>query len=333
MRTVLIYVVLPALLLLLGFYLWAQQGQLSEAQLHIEQELTSPVVSSADTLSIMTYNIGYLSGMTNNLPVKPEQQLFVANLEQAKQFLGRWQPDIIGLQEIDLGSQRSYQVNQVEQLGSSYSWAITSVNWDKNYVPFPYWPPSVHFGKMLSAQAILSKFPLVSSGRKVLTGPQSAPFYYRAFYLDRLLQEVHLQIDGKTLTVLNVHLDAFDQSTRETQALEVMKVVEQYINKNPVILMGDFNARPPYANDKVTDEHTISMFLDHPQLSLAVDKETYLADESSHFTFDTEQPFEKLDYIFYSHQSIEPVEVRTLSEAGVISDHYPVYMRFRLHNR
>lgn len=333
MRIVLFYIIIPVVLLLLVFYWWAQGGKLDSNQLHKEQLLDELPAQPEDTLSVMTYNIGYLSGMTNNLPVKPGSELFDSNLHQARQLINKWQPDIIGFQEIDLGSSRSYQRNQVDSLNQGYHQAIVSVNWDKNYVPFPYWPPSVHFGRLLSAQAVLSKFPVVSSQRLVLSEPASAPFYYRAFYLDRLLQVLQVSVNGQRLVVLNVHLEAFDQHTREVQANEVMKVVDQYVRDQPLILMGDFNARPPFATEKITDEHTISMFLEHPLLEAALDKPTYLAQESRHFTFDTSEPYEKLDYIFYTPQTIEPIEVITLKEAGEISDHFPVLMTFKLLNR
>ncbi len=329
MRVVLLYFLLPLLLLLLVFYWWAQQGQLDPGQLHVEKDLEEGFRSDTDTFSIMTFNIGYLSGMTNNMPVKPEKSLFDNNLSKARELIKKWQPDIIGFQEIDIASRRSYNVNQVTGLSQGYFHAITSINWDKKYVPFPYWPPTIHFGEMRSAQALLSKFQVRRSERIVLTGPKSAPFYYRAFYLDRLLQVLETSVDGRSLIVLNVHLEAFDQETRELQAREVLEVVEQYIETTPLILIGDFNARPPYASETVTNEETIKMFLEHPLLDVAVDIETYLARESEHFTFDTSEPYEKLDYIFYSNQSIQPVEVHTLSEAGQISDHYPVFMKFK----
>lgn len=329
MRVVLLYFLLPLLLLLLVFYWWAQQGQLDPDQLHVDSYLEEGSRSDSDTFSIMTFNIGYLSGMTNNMPVKPDKVLFDNNLLKARELIKKWQPDIIGFQEIDIGSSRSYKVNQVSSLSQGYSYAVTSINWDKKYVPFPYWPPTIHFGEMRSAQAVLSKFQVKQSKRIVLTGPKSAPFYYRAFYLDRLLQVLETSVDGKSLVILNVHLEAFDQETRELQAREVLEVVEQYIGETPLILMGDFNARPPYASETVTSEKTIKMFLEHPLLDVAVDRETYLASESAHFTFDTAEPYEKLDYIFYSNQSIHSVDVHTLTEAGEISDHYPVFMRFK----
>lgn len=329
MRIVLLYVLLPIILLLVVFYWWAQRSNLPYDQLHTEIKLDNPELADKDTFSVMTYNIGYLSGMTNNLPVSPPTDLFDENLGKARALISKWQPDVIGFQEIDFGSGRSHYRDQLDSLGQGFNYAVKSVNWDKNYVPFPYWPPSVHFGKVLSGQAVLSKFKVNQSERIVLTGPSSAPFYYKAFYLDRLIQVVELTIGDQKVVVLNVHLEAFDQQTRELQAREVLQVVDQYATRGPLLLIGDFNARPPFATDVSTNESTISMFLDHPLLSPALDERQYLANEAAHFTFDTKHPYEKLDYIFYTHQSIEPVEIATLREAGEISDHFPLYMSFK----
>ena len=330
MRIVFLYILLPLVMLLLIFYYWGSRGNLDPSQLHQEISFMPGQRQSSDTFSIMTYNLGYLSGMTNNLPQNPATGLFKANLEAVQKLLNQLQPDILGLQEIDFCSRRSYYMNQLDSISTGYLVGVQSVNWDKNYVPFPYWPPAVHFRKMLSGQAILSKYPVSASESIVLPGPDKAPFYYRAFYLDRLIQVAQISINGRAVMVFNVHLEAFDEQTREIQAGEVLRVLGQYIDEMPIILIGDFNARPPFASARISDEKTISMFLEHPLLSPAIDRQRYLANEKEHFTFDTNNPYEKLDYIFYTHQRIQPVKVSTVREAGEISDHLPVFMVFTL---
>ena len=330
MRIVILYFLFPLIILLLIFYKWGSSGSLDQELLHQEISLDSNDRLEEDTFSIMTYNIGYLSGMTNNLPVKPSKHLFEDNLVKLQALVDELQPDVIGFQEIDFASSRSYNVNQLESLSQGYRAAVKSVNWDKKYVPFPYWPPSTHFGRLQSGQALLSKFPISWSTRIVLSRPKKAPFYYQAFYLDRLIQVAELKIEDHSVIILNVHLEAFDQETREVQATEVLNVIEQYISSYPVILIGDFNARPPFASKQVTQESTISIFMQHPLLSPALSRNNYLANEQSHFTFDTATPYEKLDYIFYSHHSIQLVNVSTVTEAGEISDHFPLLMSFTM---
>ena len=47
-------------------------------------------------------------------------------------------------------------------------------------------------------------------------------------------------------------------------------------------------------------------------------------------TFDTKKPFERIDYIFYTKNSIEYIDGRVLNEFGEASDHLPVEMQFKL---
>lgn len=139
---------------------------------------------------IMSYNIGYMSGMTNNEPVRPERTLYESNLASGLRFLDAIDADIIAFQEIDYGSQRSYEIDQEKEIADKlhYPYVARAVNWDKKYVPFPYWPISVHFGKVLSGQSVLSKFPILQQSVDTLSKVASAPFYYNAYYLERLAQ-------------------------------------------------------------------------------------------------------------------------------------------------
>lgn len=330
MRTVLLYILLFLLLLLVLFYFWGSSGSQPQEALNQIKTYRQQPDPPADTLSVVTYNIGYLSGMTNNLAVKPGKDLFEANLKKARDLLNTLQADIVGFQEIDYGSSRSYQVDQLDALAQDYYQGVVAINWDKNYVPFPYWPPAVQFGKMLSGQAILSRFPISNGQRQVLEKPREAPFYYNAFYLDRLVQVAEISLGAETLVVLNVHLEAFDQQTREAQAQVLLDMVDSLAAKGPLLLVGDFNARPPFAKDQLTDETTMRLFFDHPQLSPAITQSQYLQQEERYFTFDSRKPYEMLDYIFYTHESIKPLAARVVREADEISDHLPVFMSFTL---
>lgn len=311
------------------FYFWGSDGNIS--QLNELKQYDVPPGISKDTFSVMTFNIGFLSGMTNNLPVEPDPELYKKNLKAAYTFIDDIDPDFIGFQEIDFQSERSFSINQLDSIArySEYAYGVAATNWDKNYVPFPYWPPSVHFGKMHSGQAILSKYPVVESKRIVLEQPENAPFYYNAFYLDRLIQVTKINVNKNTpLILMNVHLEAFDQETREQQAQVVLDQYKKFKDKFPVLLIGDFNMRPPYASEKISDEATIQYFLEEPGLKAAITKSMYLAGESDYFTYNTEKPYEQLDYIFYNSDKIHAVEAYVAQEAKQISDHLPVVMEF-----
>jgi endonuclease/exonuclease/phosphatase family metal-dependent hydrolase len=316
------------------FYYWASSGtqprdKLSE--IFTYTDTPGPPVTQ-EIFTVMTYNTGYLSGMTNNQPVKrPGKAFFDKNLETFLQLLEEIQPDVIGVQEIDFYSKRSHYVNQLETIAkkAGYPYAAKAINWDKRYLPFPYWPLSLHFGRVLSGQAVLSRWPILSTERIVLQKPKSTPFYYNAFYLDRLIQVVKIKIGGRGLIILNVHLDAFDRETRENQAKRMLNIYHSFKDDYPVLLMGDFNSIPPDAPQKkdfpdepVTDfrnDRTIQFFLEDPGLKAA---------DITTFTFPTDSPTRKLDYIFYTHNKIELIKVSVPNIDS--SDHLPTVIQFSL---
>jgi endonuclease/exonuclease/phosphatase family metal-dependent hydrolase len=296
--------------------------------------LGNPKAFPKDTFSVMTYNIGYLSGMSNNQAVPSDDSLYSANLESAIQFIEMVNADFLAFQEIDFGASRSFKIDQLETIGeqTGYAYGAYSVNWDKQYVPFPYWPPSVHFGKMLSGQGVVSTYPFVHNKRIVLQKPEEEPFYYNAFYLDRLLQITQVDV-GRPLIIMNVHLEAFHRNTREEQAKFVSTKVKEYMVNYPVILAGDFNSRPPFASSPGVSEQTIQLFMEIPGLKMAIPDSIYRANEPDYFTFSSGRPVEKIDYIFYTSDKINPVRATVPSQAGQISDHLPVYFEFTFKNR
>jgi endonuclease/exonuclease/phosphatase family metal-dependent hydrolase len=323
---------LALLLSVLGFYFWGSSSLYEEESYH--QLKSYPAAPKAyhpgDTLQVITYNIGFLSGMDNNLPVEQNAALYRQNMQDAKALIRSLQADFIGFQEIDFASARSLDMQMMDSLAlaGGYLSGVQAVNWDKRYVPFPYGLPAVNYGRMLSGQAILSRFPISHAGRLQLSKPEAAPFYYKAFYLDRLLQTAFIPLGPDTLVLLNVHLEAFDTETREQQAQHVLAEVEKLLPHYPLLLIGDFNARPTYASEQLYDEKTMGLFMEAEGLQSAITKAQYLADEKGHFTFDTENPVEQLDYIFYSKGKIRPIAARVLTEAGQISDHFPVAFSF-----
>jgi endonuclease/exonuclease/phosphatase family metal-dependent hydrolase len=310
------------------FYFWASAGGYSQEK--YAEIITDEVESdrqSDDILTVVTYNIGYLSGLTNNTTEPRKLAFFESNLKIAIEALKPLDPDLIGLQEIDLASQRSFRVNQVEALAKALGIEerAIAVNWDKNYVPFPYLPFSAHFGRILSGQAILSRYPIQEHDRIVLEKVAENPFYYNAFYIDRLAQVARVKIQEETVIVINVHLEAFNENTRRKQTQFIQQLLAKYNQQYPILLIGDFNSPPP------TSEHpdpTISLLLDLPEMKSAVSRDRLLSEEAK--TFPSNAAIAKIDYIFYSRDRLELLEWRVITEAKQASDHLPVMAKFRL---
>ncbi|SEG18189.1 endonuclease/exonuclease/phosphatase family protein [Sphingobacterium lactis] len=307
---------------LIVFYLWASSGTSEESAISGIKQLPNTAQRTEfpgdSTVSIMTYNIGYLSGMTNNLSVKANKEFHDANMAVMKDYLKGNQPDIIAFQEIDYGSKRSFETDQEQEIAQGiYPFAARAVNWNKNYLPFPHWPISVHFRKVISGQSVISKFPITEQQIDTLSRVQDEPFYYRDFYLNRLAQICTLKVGNQQIMVINVHLEAFDRDTRQIHSERVLKLFQDYSQKFPTIIVGDFNSDP---NE---DESTIRSFFDQGIASAAVQGDINL------FTYPADKPDVRIDYIFYSPH-FELLESKVVKEVGDISDHLPVYAKLKL---
>ena len=280
------------LILVAGFWFWASSGTLSENEMVQTKTYAGEPTATADTLSVMTYNIGYLSGMTNNEPVPSNPALYAANLNKAVALIRSADPDIIGFQEIDFGAERSIGVQQLDTLAQrlDYPAGAQAVNWDVRYLPFPYGAPSVHYGQTLSGQAILSRFAIADHRRQVLA-ETSRPYLSRVFYLDRLAQVVDVVIGRDTLSVVNVHLEAFEKPVRLTQAGEVRDLLADLATDRPVLLIGDFNAAPGATDDATLDRVTQDLPFERAVPSSS--------DAEALATYPGDAPTRLIDHIFY----------------------------------
>ena len=315
------YIIIGLVVIIVFGFLWASSPNYphNEYSKLITNSLDSKIKNDS-TFSIITYNIGYLSGMTNNKAIKKPKQLFDSNLKKVKREFELLNADVIAFQEIDYKSARSYYINQQNEIVKlGYKYIAQAINWDEKYVPFPYWPPSMHFGEILSGQSIISKFPLKDHQRIVLERVNESPFYRDALYLDRLAQVARVIIENKSVVIINVHLEAFDKTTRIKQLDFVIDLFDKYNSKYPTILLGDFNSDINYENA------AINKIINMENIGNAAFESTF------DYTYSSAKPFKRIDYIFYSKNSIEMIESKVLKQFGEISDHLPVEMKFKLY--
>jgi endonuclease/exonuclease/phosphatase family metal-dependent hydrolase len=319
--------------LLIAFYYWGSSPTFSNDKYVINKSYSVPNSDMKDSVfTIVTYNIGYLSGMNNLKPVLLEQDFFYKNLALVIQSFKEIKPHIVAYQEIDFGGDRSHDLNQSDKIAQNcgFSYQLDAVNWDKTYVPFPYsWDLRHHFGQVYSGQAIHSRFQMLSHERLVLEPNTHLPFYQKAFYTQRLAQVARLKIQNKEVVVINVHLEAFDAPTRIRQGKVIKELFERYAKYYPVILLGDFNSNAPTpANRQNSDyEAVIDDLLKVSQLKSAIQPENFGKQE--YLTFSSQTPEKQIDYIFYSADKIECIESRVIKEVKTASDHLPVMMKFK----
>ena len=286
-------------------------------------------VGLGDTISIMTFNIGWLSGCTNNLPVFRPESLYKENLSNCISSLKSDRPNIIAFQEIDIDSDRSYNYNQLDSISSSlkFNYNAVAINWNTRYVPFPGVNPKYFFGKTISAQSIVSDYKILSHSSEKLIKPISATFYYNAFYLDRLVEKTKILINGVDVMLINVHLEAFDEETRRVHISKAINAFDEYCKKMPTILLGDFNSPQYFVDGR---NNLLDEFIKRKDVGMAIPDSVYSLDMKRYNTYSRKNAKVKIDFIFFNTDKIKKIDSGVAQVDDFVSDHFPVWMKFVL---
>lgn len=285
-------------------------------------------------LTLITYNMGYASGLKNNLGHVLTREEIAQNLNTMVATLKAKNPDVVALQEVDFFAKRSFDSDQARILadGLGLPYVAYTVTWNKRYLPWPYWPIRRQFGRVVSGQVILSRYPIVDQKTYVQDKPKRNMFWYNWFYLDRIFQHVQIDVNGKKISVWNVHLEAFDEATRlvQTQKLADLAKADSAALK---FVMGDFNSasfiNPEIpAGEKIDSPLALNIFAKQSEMS-ATESHTPV------YTFPSNLPIQKIDHIFFAGEA-------ALLESGAItqtsspdhgkltaSDHLPVWVRLK----
>lgn len=152
----------------------------------------------------------------------------LASLEQLAAFIKEQDPDIVALQEVDC---RTYRDRAPKQHGKDFA---TELGYRTGMIPA--YGKTIPYAGGYYGIGILSKFPMAKVERvflpKTIDGKEQ-----RAV----LVAEIEFG-EGEYLTFASTHLDYTNTSERQQQ---VKKLNEILLAKGkPVIVAGDFNARP-----------------------------------------------------------------------------------------
>jgi endonuclease/exonuclease/phosphatase family metal-dependent hydrolase len=292
------------------------------------------------TMTVLTWNLSFAYGLGSEgtdeyLPQTKEH--FEKNLELIAQAISASNADVVVLQEIDFHSSRSHGIDQLKYLldKTDLKYGARADSWVSNYVPHPLTPLAHHFGKVRSGGAVLSRWPITENKVYLLEKPQSKAWWYNLFYLYRYVQMVTIDVVAEKIKVANVHLEAFDIPNKELHATRVVEIA----NKEQIdFVMGDFNMLPQGALKKsgfdnpMDDYESDKSFLllsalPHQEI---VEHSSYLQREEAWFTFPSNKPDRRLDYIFHlkSWPLISAEIYRPLK--AEVSDHLPIKAIFKL---
>ncbi len=306
-------VVCPPILILL-FLAWASfpwstgpkkfEGEirnLAHIPSHIDEDVTPPV------LKVLTWNLsyGYGVGSQGIAYAQKDKDFFEDKIKGMSLLLQKSEADIVFLQEVDFDSSRSARMDQARLLAeaSGFRYIAYAPSWVANYIPFPYFPFSNHFGHMNSGGAILSKYPIIDNSVELLAKPDSNPWWYNLFYLHRYLQRTTIKMGEKEIKVLNLHLEAFARLNRQNQAAHLSSIMD---HEGIDLVAGDFNMIPSSAVKKSKFAESIDNYendmsydiLARTKLKDVIPEDIYSKNEALYWTFPANKPNRKLDYFF-----------------------------------
>lgn len=217
-------------------------------------------------------------------------------------FLRKYNPDIIFLQEIDMYTKRAYNKNQLYTF-SKYS-----------NLPFRAMGTNIKYKNGFYGDGLLSKFPIE----------------YSANYLSPLTNSQHEQrgilcnkitFANTKINVFSVHMSTF-QEERILTAKELLRITSK-INKNePIIIGGDFNVGiTKVGNHKYKYEPKEK----YEEYEILKGKFNHIDNKET--TWISPDSNGCIDSFFYS-KNLQLLKYETIKTD--ISDHYPIYVEFRI---
>lgn len=258
-----------------------------------------------------------------------------------KQQLGSLNSDFILLQEVDSMSARSYHRLQLDELraakeGYNVSFAPNYIN---ERVPIPVLEPWNVYGDVYSGLASFSAFqPLPGSERHQLPG--EFPWPDKIFQLDRcILVERFPLDDGRTLSVVNVHLSAYDNGDLKKAQLGYLEnfLKEEHAKGNLVVVGGDWNLTPPnFPYDRfISDPEKRFTQLPAPD-AFPEEGWTWIYDARTPTNRKIPDPYVRdssfvtiIDYFLIS-PGLRAVSTRGIRQDFQFSDHQPVWMEVEI---
>ncbi len=246
------------------------------------------VAPEKDVLRVMTYNIHSCVGVDGKLAPR-----------RIARVIARYLPDVVALQEVDVGRARTGRLDQAEILAG--------------YLGMDhFFHPAIQVGEESYGDCILSRLPmrLVKEGILPMSG--------RGFVREpRQALWVAVELAGMTIHVINTHLGL---DARERLLHLRLLLGEDWLGgqRGPVVFCGDLNATPQSAAWRLCARKFHDVQLERP-------------DQPPRPTWLSHHPIARIDHIFVSAQvRVLHVEVGDDYLARIASDHRPLFAQLKV---
>ncbi len=246
-------------------------------------------VAPATTLTVMTYNVHGCVGMDGKLSV-----------DRIARIIARHNPDIVALQELDVGRLRSKSIDQAERIARKL---------EMNF----HFHPTFRLKDEQYGNAIFSRYPM--SIRKMAALPA-----YKKSSEPRAALWVTVDAEGTQFQLINTHLSIWPaERLLQARALAGPEWLAHPDCAGPVVLCGDFNASP-----RTPAYRRMCEALKDCQRSLPKHRPTR--------TWSGKYGISRIDHVFLSPEwEVLRVEVPRSHLDRAASDHVPLLVRLKIH--
>jgi endonuclease/exonuclease/phosphatase family metal-dependent hydrolase len=241
---------------------------------------------------ILTYNVHRCVGADRKLDVG-----------RVADVIATFEPDIVALQELDVGRARTGMVDQAHEIARRLEMAF-------------HFHPAMAVEEELYGDAILTHFPerLVQAAPLPLYGPLGGMLEPRGACW------IAVDVEGTEVQIINTHLGLVPREQQEqAKALAGPAWLEHPLCQGPTILLGDFNATA------ISVVHrTLSRRLRDARLVTT-------GRRSATSTFPSRMPALRIDHAFVSeHIKVTDVTAPFNPQTRVASDHLPLLIDFEV---
>jgi len=231
-------------------------------------------------LRVLCYNIHYGQGTDGRY-----------DLERLAAVINKAKPDLVALQEVDVGVKRSGRIHQARRLAELTGMAVR-------------FGPTQHYEGGLYGNAVLTRLPILDVVIHPLPYTESTP--QRVTYPRGAVAVTVRGPDDQPLRFVSTH---FQHNVPEDRLAEAKAINKLFVgdDKMPTILAGDMNAAP--------DSEPIRELLKHWSNA---------TDEPASPTAPSTKPTFRIDYIFYRPATMFRVLNAEVVAEPIASDHRPV---------
>jgi endonuclease/exonuclease/phosphatase family metal-dependent hydrolase len=232
------------------------------------------------SLRVLCYNIHYGQGTDGRY-----------DLQRLANVINEAKPDLVALQEVDVGVKRSGRVHQARRLAELTAMAVR-------------FGPTQHYEGGLFGNAVLTRLPILDVAIHPLPYTESTP--ERVTYPRGVIAVTVRGPDGNPLRFVSTH---FQHNVPEDRAAEAKAINELFGQQEelPTILAGDMNAVPD--SEPIRELRKIW---------------TNATDQPPSPTAPSTKPTSRIDYIFYRPAPVFRVSQAAVIAESVASDHCPV---------